>query len=84
MHGWHPCKADRVYLRILKLAADGSESNVASILEQLLATSSAWDERSVAAQLPRTLPALPALLPGCVNLSDYDQLLGREVNDVAA
>ena len=77
-------RADRVYLRILKLAADGSESEVAMILEQLLATSSTWDERSVVAQLPRTLPALPALLPGCVNLSDYDQLLGREVNDVAA
>jgi hypothetical protein len=79
-----PLHADRVYLRILKLAAGGSEHEVATILEQLLATSSVWDEHSVAAQLPRTLPALPALLPGCVNLSDYDQLLGREVNDVAA
>jgi hypothetical protein len=79
-----PAQADRVYLRILKLAADGSESDVATVLEQLLATSTAWNERSVAAQLPRTLPTLPALLPGCVNLSDYDQLLGREVNDVAA
>jgi hypothetical protein len=79
-----PLHADRTYLRILKLAADGSESDVAQVLEQLLATATAWDERSVAAQLPDRLPALPALLPGCVNLSAYDQLLGREVNDVAA
>jgi hypothetical protein len=77
-------QADRVYLRILKLAADGSESEVAMALEQLLATATAWDERSVAAKLSRALPALPTLLPGTVNLSDYDQLLGREVNDVAA
>jgi hypothetical protein len=80
-----PAQADRVYLRLLKLAADGFESEVATSLEQLLATSTPWDDRSVAARLPRAHPTLPALLPVSVNLSDYDQLLlGQEVSDVAA
>jgi hypothetical protein len=79
-----PAQADRVYLRLLKLAADGFESEVATSLQQLLATSTPWDDRSVAARLPRAQPTLPALLPVSVNLSDYDRLLGREVSDVAA
>jgi hypothetical protein len=80
-----PLQADRVYLRIVKLAADGFEGEVAAVLEQLLASSVSWDDRTIAAQLPRAQPALPALLPASVNLGEYDQLLlGQEVRDVAA
>lgn len=80
-----PAQADRVYLRILKLAADGFESEVAARLEQLLASPGSWDDRSVAAQLPGGQPALPALLPATVNLGEYDQLLlGAEGCDVTA
>lgn len=89
-HAWEvlntrlgPAQADRAYLRLLKLAADHFESEVATLLEQLLATSAPWDDRSVAARLPRAHPPLPALLPVSVDLRDYDQLLDREVSDVA-
>jgi hypothetical protein len=88
-HAWEvlttrlgPAPADRVYLRLLKLAADHFESEVATLLEQLLLTSTAWDDRTVAAQLPRAHPTVPALLPASVDLREYDRLLGREVNDV--
>ena len=79
-----PAQADRAYLRILKLAADGFESEVARILEQLLATSTSWDDRTIATRLPRAPLTPPTLLPVSVNLSEYDQLLGREVSDGAA
>jgi hypothetical protein len=74
--------ADRTYLRVLKLAADHSETQVAALLEELLATSTGWDDRTVAARLPRAYPTVPALVPERVNLREYDQLLGREVSDV--
>jgi transcriptional regulator with XRE-family HTH domain len=73
----HP--ADLAYLRLLKLAADGSEAEVAAVLAQLLDTSTVWDDRTVAAQLTRPIPTPPALQPGVVNLADYDYLLNREV-----
>ncbi len=80
-----PLQADRVYLRILKSAADGFESEVAALLERLLATYTPRDDRTVAGQLPRGQPTLPALLPANVNLGEYDQLLlGQEVSDVPA
>jgi hypothetical protein len=80
-----PLQADRAYLRILKLAADGFEGEVAAVLEQLLATPAPWDDRTIAARLPRTNPTPPALLPVSVNLGEYDQLLlGQEARDVAA
>jgi hypothetical protein len=52
-------------------------------LHDLLASSAPWDDRTVAAQLPRAQLPLPALVPVSVNLSEYDQLLmGPEVRDV--
>ena len=72
-------------MSVRQLAADGFESEVAMILEQLLTTSTPWDDRTIAARLPRAHPTPPALLPVSVNLGEYDQLLlGREVSDVAA
>ncbi len=79
-----PQRADLVYLRILKLASDGSENEVATVLEQLLSTTTPWDDRTVAARLQRTPPVPPSLQPGTVNLADYDRLLGREVSHGAA
>jgi len=71
-------------LRILKLAAYGSENEVAAVLEALLATPTLWDERTVEAQLSPPTLQLPVLQVPMVNLSDYDQLLGMEVGDETA
>ena len=71
-------KADLAYLRILKLAAYGSESEVAAVLEALLATATPWDERGVEARLPARPWQLPLLEVTQVDLSDYDRLLGTE------
>jgi hypothetical protein len=79
-----PRKADLAYLRILKLAAYGSESEVAAVLEGLLATATPWDERAVEAQLSPPAFQLPLLQAPTVDLSDYDQLLGTEGDDETA
>ena len=65
-------------MRLLKLAAGGSEQEVATVLAELLATSSPWDDTTVAARISSAPAVMPALQPGAVNLADYDQLLGRE------
>jgi hypothetical protein len=75
-----PRRADLAYLRLLKLAASGSEQEVATVLAELLATASTWDDTTVAARLSSAPAVMPALQPGTVNLADYDQLLGREVH----
>lgn len=74
-----PHRADLAYLRLLKLAASTSETDVAAVLEQLLATPTLWDDGTVAARLRPTPTAPPALQPNAVNLRDYDQLLVRQV-----
>ena len=79
-----PRRADLAYLHVLKLAAVGSETEVAAVLAELVATAEPWDDTSVAARLPSTSAALPALEPGAVNLADYDQLLGQAVCDDVA
>jgi hypothetical protein len=80
-----PRKADLLYLRILKQAAQGLESDVAQALHALLASASPWDEAAIAAltQSPAK-PALPAMQPQTVNLLVYDQLLTTEVQHVDA
>ena len=79
-----PRRADLAYLHVLKLAAAGSETEVAAVLAELVATAEPWDDTTVAARLPSTSAALPALEPGAVNLADYDQLLGQAVCDDVA
>ncbi len=79
-----PRQADLAYLRILKLAAQGLETDVADALERLLAGPHNWDEAALA-ELVQPIPvSLPDLQPQAINLSDYDQLLSREVEHVAA
>ena len=72
------------YLRILKQAAQGLESDVAQALSLLLAGQTIWDDSTVAGlvKTPAQLE-LPDILPEVVNLSLYDQLL-EEVDYVTA
>ncbi|MBC8262525.1 MAG: transposase family protein [Anaerolineales bacterium] len=74
-----PRRADIAYLRILKLAARGMETDVAATLEVLLSTEIAWDDQTVAEQVQPQLPVLPSLAQHTVNLAEYDQLLNREL-----
>jgi len=73
-----PRQADLTYLRILKQAALGLESDVAQALTLLLEQNQThWDENTV---LERTgnlsaPQAIPALAPQTINLSLYDQFL---------
>jgi hypothetical protein len=75
-----PRKADMAYLRILKQAAMGLETDVAQALTLLLATQqTTWDDTIVADLVQK--PAqwiIPDLTPQAVNLSIYDQLLQPE------
>jgi transposase InsO family protein len=74
-----PRSADIAYLRILKLAASGMETDVADALETLLKSKSVWNDQTVAEQVQPQLPAPPALTEHTVNLDEYDQLLTREL-----
>jgi hypothetical protein len=74
-----PRKADMVYLRILKQAALGLETDVTQALTFLLASKTTWDDTTLAALLQQPArQAIPDLIPQVVNLSIYDQLLQRE------
>ena len=74
-----PRKADLVYLRILKLAAGGLETDVAAVLEELTGSSGKWDDQTVAERVQPLRPIIPDLEEVAVNLKEYDQLLSREV-----
>jgi len=75
-----PRRADLAYLRVLKLAAAGSEQEVAAVLAELLTTAGNWDDTTVAARLPSAPAAAPALQPSAVDLAEYDHLLGPGVD----
>jgi transposase InsO family protein len=74
-----PRKADIAYLRILKLAARGMETDVAATLEDLLASKNTWDDQTVAERVQPVQSVIPTLQTSVVNLADYDQLLNQEV-----
>jgi hypothetical protein len=83
-----PRQADITYLRILKQAAAGLETDVAQALGLLLADQdqNLWDEKTIleltqATAIPVTIPPLSA---HPVNLSVYDQLLPSEASHVPA
>jgi hypothetical protein len=80
-----PRKADLAYLRILKLAAGGLETDVATALEILLTSGKGWDDQTVAALVvqPAQL-AIPHMEANPVNLTEYDQFLSQEVCHVSA
>lgn len=79
-----PRKADIAYLRILKLAAGGLETDVAEALKRLLTSKSNWDDNSIAELVQPPQKALPELLQQAVNLAVYDQLLSQEAEHVPA
>jgi hypothetical protein len=72
-----PRKADITYLRILRLAARGMESEVAAVLERLLATPERWDETDVERTLQPEPVHIPQLVCGRVHLQQYDRLLAE-------
>jgi len=74
-----PRKADMAYLRILKQASLGLETDVAQALTLLLATQTPWDDTIVADLVQQPAQwTIPDLTPQAVNLSIYDQLLQPE------
>jgi len=77
-------KADLTYLRILKLAAGGLETDVAAALEILLTSGKNWDDQSVADLVLPTQRMIPELPANPINLSTYDQLLSLGVCHVSA
>jgi len=77
-------RADLAYLRILKLAALTLETDVAAVLESLLANDTTWDDETVKARLAPPIGTVPDLVPGQVCLAAYDQLLVQEAGDAAA
>jgi hypothetical protein len=79
-----PRRADLAYLRILKLAAQGLESDVAQTLEVLLSGKSSWDDQTVAELVQPISACIPDLAEQVVNLSLYDQLLSQEAGHVTA
>ena len=70
-----PRKADLLYLRILHLAAQYLEADVAAALVCLLEAADPWDDTTVADLVQPQLPAAPDLAPLTVDLQPYDQLL---------
>jgi hypothetical protein len=77
-------KADLTYLRILKLAAGGLETDVAAALEILLTSGKSWDDQTVAELVQPTQLTLPDLPANPVDLATYDQFLSAEVYHVSA
>lgn len=74
-----PRKADLTYLRILKQAALGLESDVAQALTLLLENQdqNPWDEKTITDLIGAMVAPqiIPTLTPQVVNLSLYDQFL---------
>jgi len=79
-------RADLAYLRLLKLAAQTLEVEVAATLATLLAGTEPWDDATVAPRVRPRLDAPPELATGTVDLASYDALLhgAVEVGDDAA
>jgi len=82
---WHsPRKADLTYLRVLRLAARHSESEVAAALNLLLANTTRWDDLDVEQLLQPTLMAeAPVVDLPVINLAQYDRLLQEVSYDPA-
>jgi transcriptional regulator with XRE-family HTH domain len=89
LNTWYaPRQADLSYLRILRLAAQTLESQVATALQSLLERPAHFNDSDVAALLNLQTPAAPAIECGEVSLAQYDRLLpshqaGEEPGHVA-
>ncbi len=82
---WYsPRKADLIYLRVLRLAARHSESEVAAALHLLLANATRWHELDVEQLLqPQRMAPAPMVAPPVINLNQYDRLLQEVSYDPA-
>jgi hypothetical protein len=82
---WYsPRKADLTYLRVLRLAARHSESEVAVALHLLLANPTRWTELDVEQLLqPQVIARAPVVAPPVINLTQYDRLLQEVSYDPA-
>jgi hypothetical protein len=82
---WYsPRKADLTYLRVLRLAARHSESEVAVALHLLLTTPTRWTELDVEQLLqPQARASAPVVAPPEINLAQYDHLLQEGSYDPA-
>jgi len=82
---WYsPRKADLTYLRVLRLAARHSESEVAVALHLLLANPTRWTELDVEQLLqPQVRAEHPVVDPPEINLAQYDHLLQEGSYDAA-
>ncbi len=76
---YSPRRADIAYLRILKLAARGIETDVDTVLKDLLASRKAWNDQTVEHLVQPSPTLIPCLEPNTVNLAEYDRLLNTEV-----
>jgi transposase InsO family protein len=84
LNGWHsPRKADLIYLRILRLAAQHLESEVAAALSRLLEGQARWDDTHVERLIQPQPLAVPQLALPLVNLTQYDSLLHEVGCDLA-
>jgi hypothetical protein len=84
LNGWHsPRKADLIYLRILHLAVQHMETEVAAALSLLLEGQARWDDTHVERLIqPQPLPVPQLALPR-INLTQYDALLQEASRDLA-
>jgi hypothetical protein len=82
---WYsPRKADLTYLRVLRLAARHSESEVAAALSLLLANTTRWNELDVEQLVqPQIISETPMVAPPVINLNQYDRLLQEVSYDPA-
>ena len=82
---WYsPRKADLVYLRVLRLAARHSESEVAATLSLLLTNTTRWDDLDVEQLVqPQIISETPMVAPPVINLNQYDRLLQEASYDPA-
>ena len=76
-------KADREYVRILKVAAETMECEVGTALELLLEAGEAFDAEVVKGLLGVKSPEVPDMPPMKVKLDQYDRLL-RSASEVMA
>jgi hypothetical protein len=79
-----PRRADLIYLRILKLAADYMESEVALALQMLLDDDDVWDDEIVASLVKPEVPPAPTMDRPEIHLDEYDALLAGQTGEVAA
>lgn len=90
LNTWYsPRRADLIYLRILHLAAQTLENDVAAALQRLLQRPAPFTESDVAGLLNLQAPPVPQIERGEVSLTQYDQLLlrttaGREAYHASA